>query len=172
VLRAIGLLVLMVSLVLSGIGAADALNIRQRIDRLKTFDQLPGPVSQVTINAAGTWVEVVRGENPSGGGSVWVQRACVLPSSVVPWSGVSTADESEGEPPNDGHLLVFASSITGWEQALRRCETWVHVYVDPRMAVRVWDGSQVHEVDTDLARWTLSPDGALVEHLLLGNPGG
>jgi hypothetical protein len=40
------------------------------------------------------------------------------------------------------------------------------------MAVRVWDGSQVHEVDTDLARWTLSPDGALVEHLLLGNPGG
>ena len=172
VLRVAGLLVLMVSLVLPATRAADALNIRQRIDHYQEFDQLSAQVSQVTINAAGTWVEVVRGENPLDAGVVWVQRACVLPSSVVPWSGVSTADESEGEPPNDGHLLVFASSITGWEQALRRCETWVHVYVDPRMAVRVWDGSQVHEVDTDLARWTLSPDGALVEHLLLGNPGG
>ena len=172
VLRAIGLLVLMLSLVLPATRVADALNVRQRIDHYQQFDQLSAQVSQVTINAAGTWVEVVRGENPSGGGSVWVQRACVLPSSVVPWSGVSTADESGDRPPDDGHLLVFASSITGWEQELRRCETWVHVYVDPRMAVRVWDGSQVHEVDTDLARWTLSPDGALVEHLLLGNPGG
>ena len=51
-------------------GAADALNLRQRIDRLTTFNQLPAPISQVTINAADSWVEVIREEIPLSEGAV------------------------------------------------------------------------------------------------------
>ena len=163
VLRAAGLLVLAVSLVLPATGAADALNLRQRIDRLTTFNQLPAPISQVTINAADSWVEVIREEIPLSEGAVRVTRTCVLPSTDRLWSDVSTAGESGDGPADDRHVEVFARPITGWEQTLRRCETWVRLFVDHDVTVRVWDAHQVHEVDLDLARWTLSPDGALIE---------
>ena len=152
VLRAIGVLVLMASLVLPAIGAADALNIRQRIDNVDSFQTMDSPISEVMINAADTWVEVVRGDNPLGLGPIWLQRSCVLPSAGVPWFETTAS----------GRIEVFAPELPRWEQAFRRCETWVHAYVDPQVTVRVWDGAQVHEVDPDLEQWVISPEGRVI----------
>lgn len=151
-LRVAGLLVLIVSLVLPATRAAEVLGLRQQTGFHASFDQLGAPVADVMINAPNSWVEVVRAENPSAGGSIWLQQSCVVPSAAGP--GFETIAH--------GRLQVLDAQLTGWEQTFRRCETWVHVFVDQRMTVRVWDGAQAREIDTGLDQWVVTPEGRVI----------
>ena len=60
-----------------------------------------------------------------------------------------------------GGLEVFADPVLGWEQLVRRCETWVHVFVDQGVRVRVWDQtrSTISELDPGVAHWEIGAGG-------------
>lgn len=119
-LRATGLVVVLGALVLPSSWAAEALGLRHSVVEYQRFQDWSTPISEVMINAGDTWVEVVRSDRVSGEGAMWLERSCVLPSPSPPWWEVT-----------EGGLEVFADPVVGWEQAVRRCETWVHVFVGP-----------------------------------------
>ncbi|HRC12635.1 MAG TPA: hypothetical protein PLX68_07170 [Dermatophilaceae bacterium] len=149
-LRATGLVVVLGALVLPSSWAAEALGLRHSVVEYQRFQDWSTPISEVMVNAGDTWIEVVRSEGVSGKGVVWLERSCVLPSPSPPWWEVSA-----------GGLEVFADPVLGWEQLVRRCETWVHVFVDQGVRVRVWDQtrSTISELDPGVAHWEIGAGG-------------
>ena len=149
-LRATGLVVVLGALVLPSSWAAEALGLRHSVVEYQRFQDWSTPISEVMVNAGDTWVEVVRSDRVSGEGAMWLERSCVLPSPSPPWWEVT-----------EGGLEVFADPVVGWEQAVRRCETWVHVFVGPGVSVRIWDQtrSSISEPDPGLPHWEMGADG-------------